>query len=113
MRCDSKKTLMQLLLFLELPGAHTAGATPVPIPNTVVKPRRADGTWLATVWESRSAPGLISDASSGSMPEDAFFFSVSCGFLGLSGVFYFMLEQDAIETAKQLGELLIVLFFWY
>ena len=27
------------------PGAHTGGETPVPIPNTEVKPARADGTW--------------------------------------------------------------------
>ncbi len=38
-------------------GDHTAGATPVPIPNTEVKPRRADVTALATAWESRSSPG--------------------------------------------------------
>src|SRR3989338_9119798 len=33
---------------------HTEGETPVPIPNTAVKPFRADGTCLATGWESRS-----------------------------------------------------------
>ena len=32
----------------------TGGVTPVPIPNTEVKPSRADGTAWATVWESRS-----------------------------------------------------------
>ena len=32
------------------------GGTPVPIPNTTVKPRAADGTELETVWESRRAP---------------------------------------------------------
>ncbi len=30
--------------------------TPVPIPNTMVKARTADGTTLATVWESRWPP---------------------------------------------------------
>ena len=35
------------------------GVTPVPIPNTMVKPRTADGTMLATVWESRRLPDLI------------------------------------------------------
>ena len=30
--------------------------TPVPIPNTMVKPRTADGTTLATAWESRWPP---------------------------------------------------------
>ena len=33
------------------------GDTPVPIPNTKVKARTADGTMLATVWESRRLPG--------------------------------------------------------
>ena len=27
------------------PGDHGGGDTPVPIPNTAVKPARADGTW--------------------------------------------------------------------
>ena len=30
--------------------------TPVPIPNTMVKTRTADGTALETVWESRWPP---------------------------------------------------------
>jgi hypothetical protein len=44
--------------FYEFPGDHTARVTPVPIPNTVVKPRRADDTARATVWERRSSPGI-------------------------------------------------------
>ena len=32
------------------------GETPVPIPNTMVKARAADGTTLVTVWESRWPP---------------------------------------------------------
>ena len=32
------------------------GDTPVPIPNTMVKTRAADGTILETVWESRWLP---------------------------------------------------------
>ena len=32
------------------------GDTPVPIPNTTVKTRAADGTALETVWESRRLP---------------------------------------------------------
>ena len=28
-------------------------APPVPIPNTVVKPTNAEGTWLETAWEIR------------------------------------------------------------
>src|SRR5690606_18136552 len=37
-------------------GGHGAGEPPVPIPNTVVKPRSADGTARATGWESTSPP---------------------------------------------------------
>src|ERR1700683_4008603 len=40
-------------------GGHTARVTPLPIPNTEVKPRRADDTARVTVWERRSPPGLI------------------------------------------------------
>ena len=32
------------------------GVTPVPIPNTMVKTRAADGTTLETMWESRWSP---------------------------------------------------------
>ena len=34
------------------------GETPVPIPNTMVKPYAADGTARETVWESRWLPGI-------------------------------------------------------
>ena len=34
--------------------------TPVPIPNTTVKPLEADGTARETVWESRWSPGQYS-----------------------------------------------------
>ena len=34
------------------------GATPVPIPNTMVKTQAADGTALVTVWESRWLPNF-------------------------------------------------------
>ena len=37
-------------------GDHGGGATPVPIPNTAVKPASADGTWGETPWESRTSP---------------------------------------------------------
>ena len=39
-------------------GDLTAGVPPVPIPNTEVKPRRADCTARESVWESRSLPAL-------------------------------------------------------
>ena len=34
------------------------GGTPVPIPNTMVKPHPADGTILETIWESRWPPDI-------------------------------------------------------
>ena len=35
------------------------GATPVPIPNTMVKTQAADGTMLETAWESRRVPNYL------------------------------------------------------
>jgi hypothetical protein len=43
----------------QVSGDRTERVTPVPIPNTEVKPLRADGTARATLWETRSLPGLI------------------------------------------------------
>ena len=40
----------------KFPVAMRLGATPVPIPNTMVKPQTADGTMLETAWESRWLP---------------------------------------------------------
>lgn len=40
------------------PGGNIEGATPDPIPNSEVKPFRADGTSLETDWESRTLPGF-------------------------------------------------------
>ena len=41
---------------LKFAGEFTARVPPVPIPNTEVKPRRADGTARVSVWEIRSSP---------------------------------------------------------
>ena len=41
-------------------GGYAEGVTPVPIPNTEVKPLWADGTARVAVWESRSPPGILS-----------------------------------------------------
>ena len=43
-------------LFNRVPVPMRLGDTPVPIPNTMVKTQTADGTILATVWESRWVP---------------------------------------------------------
>ena len=45
-------------------GDNGKGDPPVPIPNTEVKPFRADGTWLDTARESRSSPDPIFLSSS-------------------------------------------------
>ena len=37
-------------------GGFVERVTPVPIPNTEVKPLRADGTALEAAWESRKPP---------------------------------------------------------
>ena len=37
-------------------GGYAEGVTPVPIPNTEVKPLRADDTARVAAWESRSLP---------------------------------------------------------
>ena len=40
-----------------VPGVLAGGATPVPIPNTEVKPSKADDTAAVRQWESRTLPG--------------------------------------------------------
>ena len=40
-------------------GNYSEGETPVPIPNTAVKPFSADGTALGAGWESRTLPGAF------------------------------------------------------
>ena len=42
----------------------SGGETPVPMPNTAVKPSCADGTSPARGWESRSSPGFFFSAYS-------------------------------------------------
>src|SRR4026208_1934096 len=46
----------------KFPGGHRSRVTPVPIPNTEVKPATADGTACVGAWESRSLPGINSTA---------------------------------------------------
>ena len=63
-------------------GDSSGGVTPVPIPNTEVKPSSPDGTALETGWESRPLPGFTcsSDAPSGS-PDGASLFQGRFSFL--------------------------------
>ena len=48
-----------MLMVMDFPGGYSGGATPDPIPNSVVKPTRADGTDPARDRESRSLPGYF------------------------------------------------------
>ncbi len=56
---DPRSPIPDPLKFL---GGYAERVTPVPIPNTEVKPLWADGTARAAVWESRSPPGIKSKA---------------------------------------------------
>ena len=51
-------TMNYLPIFAEnFSGGYGEGETPVPIPNTAVKPVNVDGTAPERVWESRKPPG--------------------------------------------------------
>ena len=52
-------TRQSLFDFEKFSGDFVGRVTPVPIPNTEVKPAGADGTARETAWESRKSPGLI------------------------------------------------------
>ena len=43
--------------YSQIPGGLAGGVTPVPIPNTEVKPSKADDTAAARQWDSRTLPG--------------------------------------------------------
>ena len=58
----------------KFPGGHRGGVTPVPIPNTEVKPSTADGTAGAGLWESRSLPGIFLKARRVIVTPSGFFF---------------------------------------
>ena len=49
----NKINVIILILEKRISGGYTGGATPVPIPNTEVKPSMADDTWAAKPWESK------------------------------------------------------------
>ena len=48
-------------------GDHAGGVPPVPFSNTEVKTSRADDTWGASPWESRSSPGNKQETTRGSL----------------------------------------------
>ena len=50
--------------YVLLSGDYGLRVTPVPIPNTTVKPQSADGTAGEALWKSRSSPdSLFRDSS--------------------------------------------------
>ena len=53
-RSDTARTNQDVF---NVPGGLAGGATPVPIPNTEVKPSKADDTAAERQWESRTLPG--------------------------------------------------------
>ena len=59
---ESKFRLLPPAPAFRFSGGCVERVTPVPIPNTEVKPLGADGTARATVWESRKPPGLFREA---------------------------------------------------
>ena len=56
---DLKSQISNFEISNRFSGGCVERATPVPIPNTEVKPLGADGTARATAWESRKPPGLF------------------------------------------------------
>ena len=51
---------LDLKVLYKFSGDFVGRVTPVPIPNTEVKPAGADGTARVTAWESRKSPDLLS-----------------------------------------------------
>src|SRR5688500_19568857 len=54
-----QRTKIKVQSSIKFSGDFVGRVTPVPIPNTEVKPAGADGTARETAWESRKSPGLI------------------------------------------------------
>jgi hypothetical protein len=72
LRTDLKTARTNQDIF-NVPGGLAGGATPVPIPNTEVKPSKVDDTAAARQWESRTLPGYKKKPAGES--QQAFLFS--------------------------------------
>ena len=64
-------TPRHLVSVSDLAGDLRAGATPVPIPNTAVKPGSVDGTADGRLWESRPPPAIPFEARTRSDEQEA------------------------------------------
>ena len=73
----------QLSTAIRFSGDFVDRVTPVPIPNTEVKPVGADDTARLPVWESRKSPDLIQNSEARFFIE-AGFFAVSIISVGLT-----------------------------
>ena len=76
MRLDHKSFIYWSRRLVDFPGGFCGEETPVPIPNTEVKLSSADGTAWATVWESRTLPGIKNHKSLSRNGKAFIFFSV-------------------------------------
>ena len=56
---EKSRTFMVFFFWKKVSGGDAGGETPVPIPNTEVKPLRADDTMTVRLWESRSPPDFF------------------------------------------------------
>src|SRR6202022_3740902 len=90
----------------QFPGDQTARVTPVPIPNTEVKPRRADDTARVTVWERRSPPGLILEAVL-SNQSGLFVFALTRRSQKETGIFINVGDKNPVESSKVFAKVLL------
>lgn len=59
-----ERSILAACALVVFSGGDVEKATPDPIPNSVVKLLRADGTARIPVWESRSPPGYSCNGAS-------------------------------------------------
>jgi hypothetical protein len=96
--------------FEKFSGDFVGRVTPVPIPNTEVKPAGADGTARETAWESRKSPGLIKKARSRVSLERALIFCKSLArslfevpsrYFHYGRIGYHEIQQNPYKIVKQ------------
>ncbi len=90
------------------PGGNRERETPVPIPNTEVKPLIANGTARVTVWESRSLPGLEIIHNKKAMENHGFFISILPLFLFPLGSGNLIFETLCMDFINNFAVLIII-----
>ena len=81
-------------------GGYGEEDTPVPIPNTEVKLLSADGTALATGWESRSPPGFILKPL---FREGLFYFGLRISDCGIIVLRFVRCQWSVVRSSKNKG----------